>query len=35
LGYRCSVWAHNEEALRIGLDKHGMLTCTRGCEAVR
>jgi FkbM family methyltransferase len=35
LGYRCRVWAHNEEALRIGLDKHGMLTCTRGCEAVR
>jgi FkbM family methyltransferase len=35
LGYRCRVWAHHEGVLRIGLDKHGMLTCTRGCEAVR
>ena len=35
LGYRCRVWAHNERVLRIGLDKHGMLTCMRSCEAVR
>jgi len=35
LGYRCRVWAHHERALEIGLDKHGTLTCTRGCEAVR
>jgi hypothetical protein len=35
LGYRCRVWAHNEEALRIGLDKHGTLACTRSCEVVK
>jgi FkbM family methyltransferase len=35
LGYRCRVWARHERALEIGLDKHGTLTCTRSCEAVR
>jgi FkbM family methyltransferase len=30
LGFKCRVWAHNEYALRIGLDKHGMLTCNKG-----
>jgi FkbM family methyltransferase len=30
LGFKCRVWAHNEYALRIGLDKHGMLTCSKG-----
>ena len=30
LGFKCRVWAHNEGALRIGLDKHGMLTCSKG-----
>jgi FkbM family methyltransferase len=29
LGFTCRVWAHNEFALRFGLDKHGMITCAR------
>jgi len=29
LGFTCKVWAHNEFALRAGLDRHGMITCVR------
>jgi FkbM family methyltransferase len=29
LGFTCRVWAHNEIALRVGLDRHGMITCAR------
>jgi len=29
LGYRCRVWAHNEIAVKIGLDGHGTITCVR------
>jgi len=32
LDFKCRVWAHNEYALRIGLDKHGMLTCVKNSE---
>jgi hypothetical protein len=26
LSFTCRVWAHNEFALRAGLDRHGMIT---------
>ncbi len=26
LGFRCRVWAHNDVAIRLGLDRHGTLT---------
>jgi FkbM family methyltransferase len=29
LGFTCRVWAHNEIALRAGLDRHGMITCAK------
>lgn len=29
IGFKCRAWAHNEYALRIGLDRHGMLTCVK------
>jgi len=29
LGFRCRVWAHNELALKFGLDKHGTMTCIK------
>ncbi len=29
LGYKCKVGAHNEFAIKMGLDRHGMLLCTR------
>jgi FkbM family methyltransferase len=29
LGFKCRVWAHNEYAPKIGLDKHGTLTCIK------
>jgi hypothetical protein len=29
MGFRCRAWAHNDIALRMGLDRHGMLTCTK------
>jgi FkbM family methyltransferase len=29
LGFTCRVWAHNEFALRAGLDKHGTITCAK------
>jgi len=29
IGFKCRVWAHNEFALRIGLDRHGILTCVK------
>jgi hypothetical protein len=29
LGFICRVWAHNEFALRVGLDRHGMITCAK------
>jgi FkbM family methyltransferase len=29
LGFTCRVWAHNEFAPRVGLDKHGMITCAK------
>jgi len=29
LGFTCRVWAHNEFALRAGLDRHGMITCAK------
>jgi len=29
LGFRCRVWAHNELALKYGLDKHGTMTCIK------
>jgi FkbM family methyltransferase len=32
LGFKCRVWAHNEYALKIGLDKHGILTCVKECK---
>jgi FkbM family methyltransferase len=34
LGFTCRVWAHNEYALRIGLDRHGMLTCVKNREGL-
>ena len=34
LGFTCRVWAHNENALRIGLDRHGMLTCVKNREGL-
>jgi FkbM family methyltransferase len=34
LGFKCRVYAHNEYALRIGLDKHGMLACSKGYREV-
>ena len=33
LGFKCRVYAHNEFALRIGLDKHGMLTCNKDVKS--
>ena len=35
LGFKCRNWAHNEIALRIGLDKHGVLTCMKQGEVIR
>jgi hypothetical protein len=32
LGFKCRVWARNEYAIRIGLDKHGILTCVKNNE---
>jgi hypothetical protein len=29
LGFTCRVWAHYEFAPRVGLDRHGMITCAR------
>jgi len=29
LGFRCRVWAHNELAIKIGLDRHGIMTCIK------
>jgi len=29
LGFRCRVWAHNEFAIKIELDKHGTMTCIK------
>jgi len=29
LGFTCRVWAHNEFALRAGIDRYGMITCAR------
>jgi hypothetical protein len=34
IGFKCRVWAHNEYALRIGLDRHGMLTCVKNREGL-
>jgi hypothetical protein len=34
LGFTCRVWAPNEYALRIGLDRHGMLTCVKNREGL-
>jgi FkbM family methyltransferase len=34
IGFKCRVWAHNEYALRIGLDRHGMLTCVKNYEGL-
>jgi len=34
LGFRCRVWAHNELAIKIGLDRHGTMTCIKGDGAV-
>jgi len=34
LGFTCRVWAHNENALKIGLDRHGMLTCVKNREGL-
>ncbi len=27
LGFRCRAWAHNDLAVRLGLDRHGTVTC--------
>ena len=35
LGFKCRNWAHNEFVLRIGLDKHGVLTCVKQGEVIR
>jgi len=35
LSFKCRIWAHNEDALRIGLDKHGVLMCVKQGEVVR
>jgi FkbM family methyltransferase len=29
LGFTCRVWAHSELALRVGLDRYGMITCAK------
>jgi hypothetical protein len=29
MGFRCRAWAHNDSVLRIGLDRHGTLTCIK------
>jgi len=34
LGFRCRVWAHNELAIKIGLDKHGTMTCVKDHEEI-
>ncbi len=34
LGFRCRVWAHNEFAIKIGLDKHGTMTCIKKNEMI-
>jgi FkbM family methyltransferase len=31
-GFRCRAWAHNDWSLRIGLDRHGTLTCIKLCK---
>jgi len=28
-GFKCRIWAHNDVALKLGLDRHGMLTCVK------
>jgi FkbM family methyltransferase len=32
LGFRCRVWAHNDLAIKIGLDRHGTMTCIKNNE---
>ena len=27
LSFKCRIWAHNDVAIRLGLDRHGTLTC--------
>jgi hypothetical protein len=34
LGFKCRVWAHNDEAIKIGLDKHGTMTCIKKNEMI-
>jgi hypothetical protein len=29
LGFTCRVWARNDGVLRVGLDRHGMITCAK------
>jgi hypothetical protein len=29
MGFRCRAWVHNDISLRIGLDRHGTLTCIK------
>jgi len=29
MSFRCRAWAHNDVSLRIGLDRHGTLTCIK------
>lgn len=29
LGFKCRMYAHNDIAVKLGLDKHGMITCVR------
>lgn len=35
LGFVCRIWAHNEGVLRIGLDRHGIMTCIKSHEVIR
>ena len=32
MGFKCRIWAHNDLAIKIGLDKHGMMTCVKDHE---
>jgi len=34
IGFKCRVWARSENALKIGLDRHGMLTCVKNREGL-
>jgi hypothetical protein len=32
MSFKCRIWAHNDLAIKIGLDKHGTMTCVKDHE---